>query len=543
VLEELSVSNLGIVRRATIELSTGLNVITGETGAGKTLIVEALGLLLGERAAAGLIGPFGESARVDGRFRPPPPALLFLEESGLDSGEEVVVSRVVPASGPSRAWVSGHPVTAGVLATLGELLVTVHGQHAHHRLLSPGAARDALDVLCAGDRSIYATAWERWREVVRTMDALGGSPEERAREIDLLRYQTSEIVHARLREGEDDELVETIDRLTHSQALREAALVAWEAMDGPASDAAGEAVRALRAAPGGSLASLAGDAATIQEQAAELARALRAASESFEEDPEALEDALARREILSGLRRKYGASMSDVLSFAKSAQVRLEELEGFETRAAELAKESAGAREDLERAATGLSRARRRAARQLAREVCARLPELALPSASVDVTVERAELGPSGADQVALLFAANEGAQPAPVHRVASGGELSRLMLALELCLFDPNVPSLVFDEVDTGVGGAAGAAVGLFLAELSRRTQVFCVTHLAQVASHARTHIVVRNEDGCGVVEALGDADRVGELSRMLAGQEGSAAARAHAVELLEAARVEARP
>lgn len=542
MLEELVVTNLGVVASATVRFTSGLNVITGETGAGKTLLVEALGLLLGQRAGPGLAGPFSDEARVDGCFQPSPQARRLLEEAGLDDGDELVMSRRVPGHGASRGWVNGRPVTAALLGELGDTLVAVHGQQAHRRLLTPAAARDAVDARCWPESRAYREAWAAWRETVTSLEARGGSPAERAREADLLRYQVGEVAAARLEEGEDDRLGELVERLSHAQALREAGLAARQALEGVAAEAVGEAVGVLRASPGGLLTPAAQAASELQDRLAELSRDLREQAEGFEDDPEALEAALVRQAVLGELRRKYGETVAEVVAYGEEARKRLDELEAYDERARELSAAEEAARQRREAAGAELSAARHQAAAVLTGEVTSRLPELALRDARVAIEVEAAEAGPTGADRVAFLFSANPGLPPAPVQKVASGGELSRLMLALELALADPDTPSLVFDEVDAGVGGAAGAAVGAMLAELAARAQVFCVTHLAQVAAHATTHVAVRKEEGRAQVDVLDEAGRVAELSRMLAGQESSKSARAHAEELLAQAQ-EHRP
>ena len=540
MLEELTVSNLGIVPSASVALSGGLTVITGETGAGKTLVVEALGLLLGARAAAGMVGPNGIEARVDGRFRAGSHLRDVLDDAGLDHGEddELVLSRRLVDKESSRAWVNGRPVTAGQLSDVGDLLVAVHGQHAHRRLLTPGAARGALDSRAHAARASYDEAWARWRRAVEGMAAVGGTPAEREREADRLRFEIRTIGEVAPKVGEEAELEAAIDRLGNAQDLRDAALVAHEVLDGPASDAIGEAVARLRGAPGAVLSNLAAGVAAAQEEVAGLARALRTAAEGLEDDPAALDAALSRRTGLHDLRRKYGETLEEVLDYAKAARARLDELEGYDQKAQQLAAEEQAARQAVDRAATRLTEARIDAAADLGAEVMARLPQLAMPGALFTIGVEAVEPGPAGADRVSFFFSANPGSPPQSLQKVASGGELSRLMLALELVLRDPTKPTLVFDEVDAGVGGAAGAAVGALLAELATHAQVLCVTHLAQVAAHATDHVVVRKEAGRAEVIVLDHEGRRRELSRMLAGHEGSRSAMAHADELLEAAR-----
>jgi len=528
MLHELHVRDLGIVDDATILVRDGLTAITGETGAGKTLLVEALDLLLGGRAETMLVRDGAAEASVEGRFTDP-------------DGHEVVLARVVPRDGRSRAYVDGHLATVSELATVGARFVDLHGQHDHQSLLAPAVQRHALDRFAGADaldalarlRGARATA----RELDRELAALGGDARARAREIDLLRFQIGEIDDAAIDDPGEDVTLEAEEALLSDAAAHRLALTtAFQAIEAGALDGVGTALGALASrAP---FASLHDRLRAVQAELADLERELRLTVEAVADDPARLEEVRSRRRLLRELGRKYGATLAEVLEFATTARARLGELEAFDVRATELETERARAETQAREAAAQLSQARHAAAPALAAAVSAHLGDLAMPAARLEVVVEPGTPGDDGADDVTYLLAANPGEPARPLARAASGGELARAMLALRLVLTEAP-PTLVFDEVDAGIGGEAGTAVGRLLADLGGRHQVLCVTHLAQVAAHADAQIVVeKREEGGRTVATVtpveGEA-RVTELSRMLAGMVDSAHARSHAAELIQ--------
>jgi len=530
MLRELHVRDLGIVDDVTVLFGDGMTAITGETGAGKTLLVEALELLVGERADATLVRSGAAEARVEGRFED-------------EHGEEVVLARIVPTDGRSRAYVNGRLATVSELSEIGAQLVDLHGQHSHQSLLAPAVQRAALDRF-AGSAVLDPLAELRVaRTELRRLDdeltALGGDARARAREIDLLRFQIDEISAADIQHGgEDVELEAEETLLGDALAHREALTAAYEAIDRGAVDAVGIAVSALTSrAP---FAELCERLRQAQAELSDLERELRLAAEGVTDDPQRLEEVRARRRLLRELMRKYGDTLDDVLAYAESSRARLEELEGYEARAAALEQQRAAAIERVEDAAAALSNARRGAAPALAAAVTEHLADLAMPAARAEVLVEPGPLTDDGADEVTFLLAANPGEPARPLARAASGGELARAMLALRLVLTEAP-PTLVFDEVDAGIGGEAGTAVGRLLGDLGARHQVLCVTHLAQVAAHADAQILVEKGEESGrtvaSVTPVAGERRVAELSRMLAGVEDSSHARSHAAELLERA------
>ncbi|HEU5307446.1 MAG TPA: DNA repair protein RecN, partial [Acidimicrobiia bacterium] len=482
MLVELHVVDLGIVADLDLVLGPGLTAITGETGAGKTLLVEAVELLVGGRADAGLVRDGAREARVEGRF------------VDSETGHETVLARVVPRDGRSRAYLDGRLATVGELAEAGRALVDLHGQHAHQSLLDPAIQRGALDRY-AGPPALDAQARYRdARAAVRDLDAelagLGGDARARAREIDLLRYQVEEITAAALDDAAEDVALEAEEALlADAVAHREALARAYEALEGPGLDAVGTALAALDGrAP---FAELADRLRGAQGELADLEQELRREVERVDDDPARVDAVRARRHQLHELGRKYGSTLADVIAYGVEAAARLDELERYEERAAEL-EHRRGARErDAASAAAELSAARRAAAGPLGTAVSGHLRELAMPHATVEIDVEVGPPTDDGHDQVTYLLAANPGERARPLARAASGGELSRAMLAARVVLSEAP-PTLVFDEVDAGIGGEAGAAVGRLLQALGSRHQVLCVTHLAQVAAFAGTQVVV---------------------------------------------------
>lgn len=522
MLVELAVENLGVIDRLQLVLGPGMTALTGETGAGKTLLVEAVDLLVGGRADPVLVGPAGDEAVVEGRF--------------AAGDEEVVLRRVIPADGRSRAYVDGRLATAAALSESGEQLVDLHGQHAHQSLLRGAAQRAALDRFGDVDLSGLEAAKAELREVEAALADLGGDDRARARELDLLRFQVAEIDAAAITgPDEDEELEAEGDRLGDAVAHREAAERAAELLLGD------NAARDRLAAAGAALADRAPfrDLATrlvgLQADLEDVGAEVRDAAETIEPDPERLAAVRERRHLLSELRRKYGDTLAEVLAFRAETATRLSELESHEERAAQLDDRRARAEKALSEAATEVGRARRAAAPGLAEAAVARLRELAMPNARLAI-----EVGADPGDDVTIQFSANPGSVPQPLAKVASGGELARTMLALRLVTTEAP-PTLVFDEVDAGIGGTTALALAAALAELGDEHQVLVVTHLPQVAAFADAQVMIEKqvagESTATTARPVAGDERVVELSRMLSGQPDSATARQHARELLDEA------
>jgi DNA repair protein RecN (Recombination protein N) len=523
MLVELAVRNLGVIAEARIPVRQGLVALTGETGAGKTMVVEALQLLLGGRPDPGRVRPGADEAVVEGLF--------------AVGDAEWVLRRVVPAAGRSRSYVDGELATAAGLGELGGSLLEVHGQHAQQSLLQARHQRDALDRFAGIDATPLREARRVVAELERRLDDLGGDERARAREIDLLRYQLDEIDSADPRPGEEAELADEEDVLADAVAHREAAALAQELLggDGAALESLARAVEALdgRRPFDDVVARLRGAAAELDDVVAEL----RSAAEGIEPDDERLDAVRERRHLLVELRRKYGDDVEEVLAHATASRARLEELTSVDASRATVEAELAAARAVVGAEASRVGDARRAAAPVLAEQVAGLLGDLALPGSRVEVAVADRDGRPAAGDDVEIRLATNPGSEPADLARVASGGELSRVMLALRLVL-SGGPPTMVFDEVDAGIGGEAATAVGAALARLGGDRQVLVVTHLPQVAAAADHQLrVEKHADESStvtVVEALDEPTRVIELSRMLSGSPDSATARDHAEELL---------
>lgn len=577
VLDELRITGLGVIDDATLPLATGLTVITGETGAGKTMVVAGLGLLFGGRADAGRVRPAAKKAVVEGRLQAGDVDAELrqrIADSGADlDGDELLLSRTVTPEGRSRAHVGGRSAPIGLLSEIGASVLSIHGQSDQMRLLQPAEQRAALDryageaheKICAN----YRETFERWRAAARDLDERRLGARERAREAEALQLGLSEIERVAPQPGEDDELADEARRLEHAEALRMAAAEAHVALtgDGDAAsespDAATLVGAAQRALNGQSdtdamLGELAGRleaaAATVADVSGELTTYL----EGLDADPGRLETIFERRAELRGLTRKYAEDVAGVLSWAEEARRRLESLDVSDEALAALEAERDRLAGETAELASALTASRKSAAARFADAVTEELSGLAMPHARVlaavesraasrglePLTVEGVEhgAGPDGVDDVELQLCAHPGAPATALQRGASGGELSRVMLAVEAVFAGAGGPPvLVFDEVDAGVGGGAAVEIGRRLARLARRHQVLVVTHLPQVAAFADRHLVVsKDTDGAVTVSGVRevqDADRARELARMLAGMPDSHLGVAHAEELLAAA------
>ena len=521
MLSALELRDFVLVAAVRLDTHPGLNVLTGETGAGKSLLVDALGLLTGVRAESGLIRRGAQRALVQAEFA---------------HGEPASASRALVAEGRNHARLDGELVTVSELAQAVGARVAVFAQHAQQALLSPAAQRESLDRLLDQDGAAAAeawrTAWQERRELVTELARLRADARDRLQRADLLDLQVAEIDAATLQVGEEDRLASEARRLRHADRIRQGVAAALAALD--AEDGAVETLlRSRRELDGAArlddrLEALARDLADAAQGAQAVASELQAYLDDVDVDPRRLDAVEGRLAALQRLFAKYGDGSGDVLAFRASAAEERAGLEAHDLRADEIEARLAQLDGHLADLAERLRASRRAAAVRLSGDAAPLLARLALDGARLEVAVDPAPAGPHGADRIRFDFAADAGEDLAPLAQAASGGELSRVMLALWL-VTGSDRPTLVFDEVDAGVGGRAAAAVGELLAELAGRHQVLVVTHLAQVAAHADRHVRVgkRSEDGrtTTVVEPLDDAERERELARMLAGHEGDAA------------------
>ncbi len=528
MLTDLHVRDLGVIEDLTLGFGPGMTALTGETGAGKTLVVEALQLVLGGRTNPGIVRAGATEALVEARF-----------VVGDDDGaREVILTRSVPAEGRSRAWVDGRMAPLGTLGETAAELVEIHGQHEHRALVTPTAQRNVLDAFAGTDLSRVRAIRSQLHALDEALAGLGGDAQQRAREADVLRYQVEEIAGAHLEDpGEEASLRVEEERLADAAGYRDAALEALDLVDpageGGALDLLGRAGTALagREAFESPHSRLAAAAVELSD----LARTLRDEVEGWEDDPQRLIDVQERRRLLAGLRRKYGEDLRAVMTYGRDGEARLAALEDAEGEAVRLQAERDARSGELAAAEEAVRVVRERAAGAFADLVGERLGALAMAGARLEVRV-----APAGAGEpVEIALGANVGEAVQPLARAASGGELARAMLAIRLVgLGGPQ--TMVFDEVDAGVGGAAALSLGEALHEVGRDRQVLVVTHLAQVASvaDAQISVVKRASRGRTVTTAttVQGEDRVTELSRMLSGHPDSDAARAHARELLGA-------
>ncbi len=551
MLVELRIRDYAVVEDLTLTLSPGLNALTGETGAGKSIIVGALSLLLGERASSSVVRAGEERATVEAVFDVSRiPALRDrMEELGFRAEEDLLIlRREVAAEGRNRAWVNGSPATAGIVGELGSALVDIHGQHEHQTLLRSAEQRSILDAYAGCEAR--ASEVRRLYESVRELHEQRLRREERAREIesraDFLRFQLEEIEGAELSEGEDEALEAEAHRHEHAEELVEGAGSAYEALyagEGSVADRISE-VRSL-------LSRLARfDPEQLEEASGLLNDAFHAVNEvgrklgdyasSLDHDPARLEEVRSRLDRIFRLKRKYGPDLADVLATAVRLRAELDELEEADHDLEVLQERVARAEAELSSTSESLSGERRAAAERLATEVEAALPDVGLPDAAFEVRLRALDgIGPGGSEAVEFLVAPNPGFDPMPLARIASGGELSRIMLVLKSILADVDrLPVLVFDEIDAGIGGGVASAVARKLGEVAARHQVFVVTHLAQLAARARGHFLVEKQTAGEAtrtgVRRLEDDARVQELARMLGGDPDSATSREHARELL---------
>ena len=529
MLVEISIENLGIIESSRLTFNEGFTVFTGETGAGKTMLVEAINLVCGRRAETSVIRDGADEAQVEARF-------IEVGEDGEE--EEIILSRTIHREGRSRAYINGRMATVSALSEMGERLVDIHGQHGHQRLLSTAAQRDALDQFGNIDLWPLLEAREAVTHIDAMLAALGGDEKSRAREIDLLSFQCEEIESAHILGPDEDVLLSQeedvlADVVRYQESLQRATGLLSD--DGGALETIGQALRSLAGIA--SLTELQNRLQSLLAEAGDVAHAVRAAAESVEENPQRLEEIRVRRQLLRDLMRKYGDTLADVQAFGAETRLRLNELMGYAERVAHLEAEKSVALKKLRTTQRRVGDARRAVASDLAAKVEQRLRTLALPHAEVRVSVGDAESDPSG-ESVVFLLAANPGSAPQPLTKVASGGELARVMLALRLVLTSEPA-TMVFDEVDAGIGGAAAVAVASSLRELGRQHQVFAVTHLAQVAASAHHQIsvskVVTSGKTYGSAVAISPSERVAEIARMLSGGVADDSAMAHAGDLLK--------
>jgi DNA repair protein RecN (Recombination protein N) len=552
VLHELRVENLLLIERAELALGPGLNVLTGETGAGKTVLAHALDLLLGGKPRSGIVRPGASEAYVEGVFALPAALREELADRLPEDADELVLARRVSAEGRTRAYVGGRSATAGDLQELGGALLSFYGQHEHRRLTLASAQLEILDGFCGAEqaarREAFGAAYARERGLREELDALRARAGARDRELDLLDWELEEIDRAQPDEAEEESLLAERERLRHVSALLAAAGGGAAALgEEGAADGLASAARALEGVRGvdAALDELADRAQALAVEADDLAGELRRYGEAIDASggrERILDEVEERLALLDRLKRKHGGTIAAVIAYGEECRRRRAELAGAEEALEAGEAALAAARVELEAQAGELRAARETAASALAGAVVERLGALAMDGASFEARVAPREgYGPSGGDEVEFLIAPNPGVPAGPLRETASGGELSRVMLALMGVAAEAGPATLVFDEVDAGIGGQTARAVGEQLRDLAEGRQIICITHLPQIASLADRHFTIVKDTSADTalttVTRLEKSAVVGELVRMLGAEDGDAAARRHARELLKAA------
>jgi DNA repair protein RecN (Recombination protein N) len=560
VLHELRIENLLLIERAELRFEAGLNAITGETGAGKTILAHSLDLLLGGRARPQIVRPGASEAYVEGEFSIPPglfddPEFSELGERLPEGAEEIVLGRRIGAGGRTSAFVQGRSASAADLHALGSRLLAYYGQHEHRRLMLASAQLEILDAFAGAEhlerRRGYAAAHAEVNGLQREVDELRDREGARERDLDLLRFELSEIEAAAPDAGELVDLKAERERLRHAEGLREAAAGALAALAGAGGDE-GDASSALAAAGGAmtgragvdpALDGLAERVASLSLELGDVAAEVRAYVDAIEADPARLETVEERLGAIDRLERKHGGSIEAVLAHGEECRTEIARLENAVELAADLESKIAAAAAERARGAVELTKGRKRAASALAKRVAAELAELAMDSAGLEVALDAHPdgFGPAGAERVEFLISTNPGMPRSPLREAASGGELSRVMLALTGLAGTDGDRSLVFDEIDAGIGGTTARAVGERLRALGEYGQVICITHLPQVASLASAHFRIDKAVVGGAtrasVERIEGEELVAEICRMLGADLADEAASRHARELLAAA------
>lgn len=559
MIEQINIRDLGVIREAQLDLGPGLTVLTGETGAGKTMVLNALGLLLGARSDVSAVRKGQEQAFVEGRWLLPKDALDRITASGIEIEDgELFVSRSISSEGRSKATVSGRSVPVGVLTEIGEHLVVVHGQSDQIRLKSAAAQREALDQFAGATLAKlienYSEIYSAWKMAANRLQVLTTESSSRAREADEIRAAVEELTKLDPKSGEDLELSELAEKLTHLEELRIAASAAHEELSSDSFDDSSDALTAIGKARRAleQVSNHDPELEKLAEQLKEIGFSLNETAASISsyiagldnDGASELERIQTRRSELSAAMRKYGPTLDEVIAYLESAGSRLLDLDSSDEAIASLTVEEQQLSAQAHDLAEQISSIRTKAAAELSEQVTAELSALAMTGASLDASVSRlTELTSHGFDQVALLLSAYPGAEPRPIGKGASGGELSRIMLAIEVVLAKSELaPTFVFDEVDAGVGGAAASEVGKRLAMLARNAQVIVVTHLPQVAAFASRHLRVLKSSSTDFtatdVVRLEGEQVVEELTRMLSGLSESESGRSHAKELLDLAQ-----
>lgn len=553
MLLSLHIKNYALIEDLRLEFNNRLNIFTGETGAGKSIIIESLGLILGERASAQEVRHGAARCSISGEFDCVKLKGLrrYLDEQGLEADDILILRREIDAAGKSRAFVNDLPVSLATLHTIGEYLVDVHGQHEHQSLIRLSSQRDMLDGFGGLEPLVadVAKQYRLWHDLVAQAQSQGISEQERQRLIDLYAFQCREIDEAKLMPGEEEAVEAALPQLKNAEKLRELGDEAYGILygtEGAVIERLSKVQRIMDSihALGNSLGETAETLKTAYYQIEEVARDIETFCDKLRVDPQKLNELLERQDLIHKLKKKYGATINDILAYRDKIDRELTALDGSEENRQELERKIEQQKKTLLTLCEKLSKQRQKSAAQLSAGVQKELQDLAMKKARFQVAFEKeAEPTSEGIDRLEFIFSANPGEHPQPLKNIASGGEMSRVMLAIKTVLAAAdNVPVLVFDEIDAGIGGPTGQTVGRKLKILSKHHQVLCITHLPQIAAFADEHLGVEKQSKAGRtttgVRTLSDNDRTEEIARMISGEAVTPSARKHAAELIADSR-----
>ncbi|MDL2218798.1 DNA repair protein RecN [Ruminococcaceae bacterium OttesenSCG-928-O06] len=552
MLCEITIENVAVIERAGAAFSQGFTVLTGETGAGKSILIDSINAILGSRTSRDIVRAGASRAAVWASFTHLPKDMLArLADAGYEMEDELLLHREISADGKSTCRVNGAPATAAILRDICGDLVNIHGQHDNQSLLNPARHIDILDTFAQNSRLLeeYYTAYRAYSALQKEMDALHMDESERLRRVDLLRFEVEEIDAAQLQPGEEEQLVEQRNIVLHARRIMSALENAYLLLSGGDEDE-GAATQLSRAAEemadaAGYAAELAPFAESLRETyyaMAELASDLQHRVQDYAFEGGSLEELEGRLDTIYRLKSKYGGSTEAVLSYGDNARGQLEQMEGSTERLAALAAQLPGAQKEMERLAAALTKARKEAFGRLNAEISEALAYLNMPGITMVLAEKTVPCGPRGADEMEFYIATNPGETPKPLAKIASGGELARIMLAIKSALADRDaVPTVIYDEIDTGISGLAAGRIGQLLRSTAKGRQVICVTHTAQIAAFAQRHLLIEKtvRDGRTYTEIreLDDAERVEELARIISGDAITDIARANAREMLQLA------
>ena len=541
MLLELDIKNIALIEKLNIEIAEGMTVLTGETGAGKSIIIDAVNLLLGARGGKTLVRHGEEKATVQGLFSSTPEVDAILDENGVDLSDEVVLSRVLSADGKSVCRINGCMVSQNLLREIGAYLINIHGQQDNQALLTPSKHIDFLDNYARIDLSEYLEIYNTRKEILKKIETLSQNEQDRVERLDLLRYQVDELVAAELKIGEKDEILAEKTIIENAEKIVGAVSEAYNALyeENSAYDSISIASQSLLRLSGidGKIDEISSKVTDIQYVIEDIVHELRAVLDSVEYDEQVLNDMESRLDVITKLERKYGGSEESAIAYLEQASAELLTLENADEALAELSTELSKIEAKLEAAADKLTSERSKFAKKLEKEIETALTELDMPKVKFEIMITPSDFAGKGGDFVEFMISPNPGEPMKPLIQIASGGELSRVMLAIKSIIND-GIDTMIFDEIDTGVSGSAAQKIANKLSAISQGRQVICVSHQAQLAAKADNHYVIKKQEENGrtitKIRELSKDERIDELARIIDGDNLTETAINHAKEML---------